>query len=153
MRTISCLSLNTLLLSALVLGCSGRPAAPPPIDTPMQRAQTPEPSSEATQLVERYQQAHPEAFRFTVGGDITEPKPISRPTPDWSGFNNVNIRPRVFIVIIDNLGNVQDPELLKGPDDAVAQRFIETLKHWRYSPATLHGEPVSIIYIVTLFLD
>jgi len=59
------------------------------------------------------------------------------------------------IVIVETLigkdGNIHDARVLKSADaPALAHCALEALRHWRFDPATLDGQPVDVIFNLTV---
>ncbi len=56
----------------------------------------------------------------------------------------------ILEAVIDRQGEVQDLTLLKGIHPLLDKQAIEAVETWRFEPATLGGEPVSVIYSLTV---
>ncbi|MCB1101000.1 MAG: energy transducer TonB [Kiritimatiellae bacterium] len=52
--------------------------------------------------------------------------------------------------MIDKGGNVTDAKVLKGLPMGLDEKAIEAIKTWTFKPATLHGNPVSVYYNLTV---
>lgn len=88
-----------------------------------------------------------------VGGAVTRPelirmaKPVitdeARKHPGFSGAV-------ILEAIIDRQGRIQNPRVLKGQPYGLNENAIESLKQWRFKPATLEGKPVKVYYVLTV---
>jgi protein TonB len=87
-----------------------------------------------------------------VGGEVSEPKAIFNPKPNLTeteGFDPRTIP--VVEAVINKDGAVERIGALRGsgpPLDAA----VDAIKKWRFEPATLNGEPVCVVYIMTVFI-
>ena len=96
--------------------------------------------------------APPEAVAFgrgdvlQVGGGVTAPEKIFAPQPKYSEEARQGRIQGVVILqaIVDAMGNVTQVQVLKGLPLGLSESAIETVKGWRYKPATLDGEPVAV---------
>lgn len=85
---------------------------------------------------------------YAVGGDVKPPEPISSPGPSQlPGEMGKKIQRKAKVVLMvtvetdGSIGNIR-LQKSKGADlDAVA---IETVKTWRFKPATKNGVPVPV---------
>ncbi|MEM8932304.1 MAG: DUF4846 domain-containing protein [Acidobacteriota bacterium] len=85
-----------------------------------------------------------------VGGDVQRPRKVAGAKPlrlDESGCPPRRDRVLIVRAVIDETGRVDAVEWLKGDGDACIEGYVrETLADWRFEPATLDGEPVSVYY-------
>jgi TonB family protein len=51
---------------------------------------------------------------------------------------------------IDRTGRVRDVQVLKGLPDGLSEAAVDALRQWTFAPGTLNGQPVEVIYNVTL---
>jgi TonB family protein len=87
-----------------------------------------------------------------VGGDVTAPVIISRVEPRYPPeAAKARIAGIVIIeAIIDEEGRVTDAQVLKPLPFGLDQAALDAVKQWRFRPGTLHGEPVPVIFSVTV---
>lgn len=58
-----------------------------------------------------------------------------------------NVEGRVFIrFIVDENGEVQEPEILKDIGAGCGEAAIEGIKQLKFTPGTQNGQPVSVYY-------
>lgn len=81
-----------------------------------------------------------------LGGGVVKPVKLSGDHPLYSEEARKGRIQGVVILqaIIDAMGNVSDIDLLKPLPLGLSESAIETVKLWRYKPATLDGKPVSV---------
>ncbi len=91
-------------------------------------------------------------FRFVPDGDVTEPKAIHKVNPTYpeearkAGLMGVV----VCETVITAAGEISDVKILRTADEVFNQPTIDALKQWKFAPATLEGEPVDVIYVLTV---
>jgi protein TonB len=87
-----------------------------------------------------------------VGGDVKAPVPINRVDPQYTEVaRKARIEGFVIIeAIIDRNGNVTDARILKPLPLGLADSALEAVKRWRFHPGTLNGQPVPVIYNLTV---
>jgi TonB family protein len=98
------------------------------------------------------EESQPDAVRFELDGDVTEPKAIYKINPTYpeearkAGLMGVV----VCETIITAAGEVADIKIVRTADEVFNQPTIDAIKQWKFEPATLHGEPVDVIYLLTV---
>ncbi len=87
-----------------------------------------------------------------VGGDVHAPTTISRVDPEYTELaRKARIEGIVIIeAIIDRNGNVTDARVLKPLPLGLDTAAIEAVKKWKFHPGTLNGQPVPVIYNLTV---
>jgi protein TonB len=107
------------------------PAPPPPPPPP------PEPKEEGP---------------LRVGGDVKAPVATHRPEPRYTDTARKAHLTGVVIVeaTIDKNGNVDRVKVLKGLDLGLSQQAVEAVKQWKFRPGTLNGEPVDVLFNLTV---
>jgi TonB family protein len=85
-----------------------------------------------------------------VGGDVTKPVPIYKPEPKYTKEARAAKLEGtdVFWIVVDASGNVADVELVRSLDKGLDENAIETLRTWKFEPATKNGIPVSVKVVV-----
>lgn len=56
----------------------------------------------------------------------------------------------VLSIVVDENGNVRDPEVLKASDPVFVQPAKDSVLQWKFEPATRKGTPVAAYWIVTM---
>jgi len=87
-----------------------------------------------------------------VGGDVKAPVAITRIEPQYTELaRKARIEGIVIIeAIIDRNGNVTDARVLKPLPLGLDQSALEAVKRWKFTPGTLNGQPVPVIYNLTV---
>ncbi len=89
---------------------------------------------------------------WMVGGDVTEPKEISRVRPVYPPEARAAKKGGVVVIeaVIDASGSVADAEVVRHVDPALDEAALAAVRQWRYQPATRDGKPVAVFLTVTL---
>jgi protein TonB len=87
-----------------------------------------------------------------VGGDVKPPVVISRVDPVYPEVaRKARISGIVIIeAIIDKGGTVRDVKVLKGLPFGLDQAAADAVRRWRFKPGTLNGQPVDVIFNLTV---
>ena len=88
-----------------------------------------------------------------VGGDVTPPNAIRKlPEPQYTDVaRKVRLQGMVILeAIIDRNGDVTDVRILKPLGMGLDNSALEGVKRWKFQPGTLHGQPVPVIYNLTV---
>ena len=87
-----------------------------------------------------------------VGGDVKAPVAITRVEPEYTELaRKARIEGIVIIeAIIDPSGNVTDARVLKPLPLGLDQAALDAVKRWKFKPGTLNGQPVPVIYNLTV---
>ncbi|MEA2235690.1 MAG: hypothetical protein QOC81_414 [Thermoanaerobaculia bacterium] len=87
-----------------------------------------------------------------VGGDVRAPIVINRVEPSYTeAAKKSRIHGIVILeVIIDRTGVVKDAQVLKPLPFGLDQAAVDAVKQWRFKPGTLNGQPVDVIFNLTL---
>src|SRR5438067_1008605 len=56
----------------------------------------------------------------------------------------------ILEAIIDKEGNVTDVRVLKGLPMGLDQAALDAVKRWKFTPGTLNGQPVPVIFNLTV---
>jgi TonB family protein len=86
-----------------------------------------------------------------VGGNVKEPRLISRVMPEYPLVaKQANIQGDIVVrTTIDPKGNVVNMQIVSGPA-MLRGPAIAALRRWRYEPSTLNGQPISVQMLVTI---
>jgi TonB family protein len=92
------------------------------------------------------------AAPLRVGGDVKAPTIISRVDPVYPPVaRKARISGIVIVeVVIDRNGDVGDVKVLKPLPFGLDQAAVDAVKQWKFSPATLNGQPVDVIFNLTV---
>ena len=87
-----------------------------------------------------------------VGGDVKAPVVINRVEPQYTDVARKAHTSGVVIVeaIIDKNGNVDQVKVIKGLPMGLSDAAEEAVKRWKFKPGTLNGEPVDVIFNLTV---
>jgi len=87
-----------------------------------------------------------------VGGDVKAPVKTYSPQPAYTEIARKARIQGVVIVqaIIDKQGRVTNVKVLKGLPMGLDQAAVESIKTWKFQPATLNGKPVDVYYNLTV---
>lgn len=88
-----------------------------------------------------------------VEGDITPPRVIERPAPQYTPEAREQRMQGVVILQleIDTRGTVRDAKVLKGLPMGLAEAALEAVRRWRFEPALdADGQPVAVYYNITI---
>jgi periplasmic protein TonB len=81
-----------------------------------------------------------------LGDGIVPPKKIFDPRPLYTEeARQARVQGTVILqAVVDAQGNVTDVKILKGLPLGLQESAIQTVKTWKYEPATRGGEPVAV---------
>jgi protein TonB len=87
-----------------------------------------------------------------VGGDVKPPVSITRVEPQYTEIaRKARVEGIVIIeAIIDRNGNVTDARVLKPLPMGLDLAALTAVKQWKFRPGTLNGQPVPVIYNLTV---
>jgi len=87
-----------------------------------------------------------------VGGDVKAPVVISRVEPLYpEEARKARIMGIVIVeAIIDRNGVVKNASVLKPLPFGLDQAALDSVKQWKFKPATLNGQPVDVIFNLTI---
>lgn len=96
--------------------------------------------------------AKPSDGPLRVGGDVKAPVAINRTKPDYTDAARKGHVTGVVIVeaIVNKQGEVERVKVLKGLPMGLSEQALEAVKKWRFRPGTLNGEPVEVIFTLTV---
>jgi len=87
---------------------------------------------------------------YTVGGDVKAPVPIYKPEAAYSSqARKDKVQGTVVTeVVVDASGNVADVKLVKSVGEGLDESATETIRTWKFEPATKNGKAVPVRVIV-----
>lgn len=83
-----------------------------------------------------------------VGGDVKPPEKIHAPQPRYTEeARKARLQGAVILqTVIDTVGNVTEVKVLKGLTLGLTESAVETVREWRFKPATQNGVPVPVYF-------
>ena len=89
---------------------------------------------------------------YRVGGEVTPPVVVSRVAPEYTETaRRARVNGIVILeAVIDRQGNVVDTRVLKGLPMGLDRAATDAVSQWKFRPATRHGEPVDVYFILTV---
>ena len=98
------------------------------------------------------QRPYDAAGPLRVGGDVKAPVIISRVEPVYTEEARANRLSGIVIVeaIIGKDGVVKSVQVLKPLPFGLDQAAVDAVRQWQFRPGTLNGEPVDVIFILTV---
>jgi periplasmic protein TonB len=55
--------------------------------------------------------------------------------------------------VVTTNGEFRDVRIVRGEDDPLAVYFVDAAKQWRFRPALKNGQPVEVIYNISMNID
>ena len=83
---------------------------------------------------------------YELGDDVTAPKPVYRPNPEYSEkarkqkINGVV----VLAMTVTAEGNVRDVKVIGSLDPGLDKQAIAAVRTWKFEPALKDGKPVAV---------
>jgi len=92
------------------------------------------------------------AGAFRVGGDVKAPVVIHHVEPLYpDAARRGRISGIVILeVVIRKDGTIKDAAVLKGLPDGLSEAAVDAVRKWTFKPGTLNGEPVDVIFNLTI---
>lgn len=87
-----------------------------------------------------------------VGGRVAPPERIAFVRPRYTELARKS-RTQGFVTletVIDRDGQVTRIQVLKSLPFGLTEEAVRAVSEWRFEPSTLNGEPISVIYVVTV---
>lgn len=111
-----------------------------------------EPRDAAASEAGEAQQNLREPGAYRVGGDVKAPILIHRVEPVYpASARHDGVSGIVILeVVIDKDGLVKDVVVLKGLPEGLSQAAIDAVRQWVFKPGTLNGQPVDVIFNLTV---
>ncbi len=87
-----------------------------------------------------------------VGGDVKAPVTINRTKPNYTEAARKGRITGVVVVeaIVNKQGEVEQVKVLKGLPLGLSDEAEQAVKQWRFHPGTLNGQPVEVIFTLTV---
>lgn len=89
---------------------------------------------------------------YRVGGDVKAPILIDRVEPVYpASARHDGISGIVILeVIIGRDGRVKNAIVIKGLPEGLSESAVDAVRQWKFKPGTLNGEPVEVIFNLTI---
>ncbi|HVO59464.1 MAG TPA: energy transducer TonB [Terriglobales bacterium] len=83
---------------------------------------------------------------FRVGGEVSPPRPIYTPDPDYSEEARKARYQGVCILwlVVDSTGRTRDVQVARSLGLGLDEKAIDAVKRWTFEPATKNGKPVAV---------
>jgi hypothetical protein len=86
-----------------------------------------------------------------VGNGVTAPIVIVRVEPDIRACTGAMIRGIPIVeAVIDATGAVRDVHMVKPVHPCVDGPMVEAVKRWKFRPGTVNGEPVPVVFNLSM---
>jgi TonB family protein len=87
---------------------------------------------------------------YSVGGDVVAPVPIYKPEPDYTKEAKAAKLQGTDVLwaVVDGTGTVAKVEMVKALDKGLDESAMQTVRTWKFKPATKNGVPVPVRVIV-----
>lgn len=84
--------------------------------------------------------------------ELVKAVPLSRPSPKYTPeAENSGIEGKVRLELkVNDQGDVEEARVLQGLGHGLDEAAIQTVKRWRFRPATLCGKPVAASFVVSV---
>ena len=88
-----------------------------------------------------------------VGGDVVAPVVIKRVEPDYAPCEGLVLSGiPILEATIDERGAIHDVHLLKPVHSCIDDALVASVKQWRFRPGTLDGQPVPVIFNLSVHI-
>ena len=97
--------------------------------------------------------AEPGKEPVEIAGDVQRPRPLHQVPPVYPARERANhIEGEVAMkAVIDEKGRVRKVAVAQSSGNKNLDRAaLDAVTQWTFQPATLHGEPVAVYYVLTL---
>jgi TonB family protein len=84
-----------------------------------------------------------------AGGDVTEPFAIVSVLPDCRALAGAPI-PVAVELVVTREGTVQSARILSAVPDSAKTLVLQSVRGWRFRPATFNGRTVAVTWTVTM---
>jgi TonB family protein len=94
----------------------------------------------------------PRQVPLRVGGDVVAPVLVKRVEPDASECTQtrIHLAGGPFVeALIDEAGVPKNVRIIKSVHPCIDRALVQAVEQWRFSPATLDGRPVPVIFHMT----
>lgn len=100
--------------------------------------------------IESQWRSGPKAMR--VGGDVKAPMIINKVEPHYPEEAKESRIAGIVIleVLIDKAGMVKEATVLKGLPMGLSEAAVEAVRQWMFVPATKDGQPVDVVFNLTV---
>jgi protein TonB len=87
-----------------------------------------------------------------VGGDVKAPGITNKVEPRYTEpARHARVTGIVIVeAVINSHGDVEQAHVIKGLPMGLSEQAVEAVKRWKFRPGTLNGEPVDVIFNLTV---
>ncbi|HEX4955104.1 MAG TPA: energy transducer TonB [Thermoanaerobaculia bacterium] len=98
------------------------------------------------------QEEAPAETIYEVGGEVTKPEKLHGPAPLYpEAARRARLQGTVIVeAVIDRTGRVTNVKVLKGMPGGLDRAAVAAVSDWRFRPATRKGEPVPVVFRLTV---
>jgi TonB family protein len=91
-------------------------------------------------------------YKLVDGEDVTAPVVLEKVQPVYTEkARQEKQQGKVLLrMIINEEGTVEDVEVIEGQPYGLTETAVDAARQWRFEPALYRGEPVAVIYLVTV---
>jgi TonB family protein len=109
-------------------------------------------ASEKENLPKKPDRNNPAVSAPKTAGNVTRPMKVKGEAPIYPPALRAACTQGVVTLegVIDQKGHVAAPAPLESPDPILTLAALETLRTWRFKPATFRGKPVAVYYTLTI---
>jgi bla regulator protein blaR1 len=140
-----------LILGAMAIGALAGPILVGLVKAPLVNAQTPQANAgpKPAAVGTSQEPAHwlaPQNQVYHVGGDVSAPKLIFAPDPEYTEKARQAKYQGVCVValIVDEEGNPQRVQIMRHLGMGLDKKAVEAVRQYRFKPAMLRGKPVPV---------
>jgi TonB family protein len=92
---------------------------------------------------------------YTVGDGVTAPIPTYKPEPRYTGDARAAKLEGTVVcsVVVNDTGNVADVQVVRPLDRGLDESAMQTLRTWKFEPATKAGKPVPVRVVVEVSFE
>ena len=91
-------------------------------------------------------------YRLVDGEEVTTPVAVEKTAPSYpEEARKAKHQGRVVLrMVIDAEGAIEDVEVVEGQPYGLTEAAVAAARTWRFQPALYQGEPVAVLYMVTV---
>lgn len=89
---------------------------------------------------------------YRIGGDVVPPRALDTPDPGYSeNARRAKKQGMVLLAaVVDSEGRVREADVCKSLDPELDQKAVETVRQWKFQPATKNSQPVAVLVSVQI---
>jgi TonB family protein len=89
---------------------------------------------------------------YRVGGDVKAPVVIKRVEPQYTEMAKRDRIAGIAIleILVTRDGDVREATVLKGLPGGLSESAVDAVKQWKFRPGTINGQPVDVLFNITV---